>query len=319
MVGSSPSNILLFGATGNIGKYITGAILSAKPPVAKQVSIFTSPATASNPSKQALLSSWKSQGLTVIEGDLRSAQHVKKAYEGIDTVVSAVGRDGLLAQIDLLRLAEASDSVKWFFPSEYGTDIEYDASSAAEKPHQNKLQVRKFIRENIKGLKITYVVTGPYIDMFFRLVPGAEAPGGFDPESKKAVVVGSGDGKVGFTSMPDVGKFVVAALRHPEASQGRALKVQSFAVSPNAILNEFEKQTGSKWTVEHTPIEKLREQEKEKWDSESPSATLYTLRRIWAEGKTLYEKTDSEALGVREEDLEPLSAAVGRAVRGEGF
>lgn len=95
--------------------------------------------------------------------------------------------------------------------------------------------------------------------------------------------------------------------------------MQSFVVSPNAILNEFEKQTGTTWTVEHTPIEKLREEEKERWESKSPSATLYTLRRIWGEGKTLYEKTDNESLGLRDEDLERLSTVVGRAVKGEGF
>lgn len=116
-----------------------------------------------------------------------------------------------------------------------------------------------------------------------------------------------------------VGKFVVAALRHPEASQGKALKVQSLVVSPNTILDEFEKQTSTKWTVEHTPIETLREQEKEQWGSKSPIATHFTLRRIWAEGKTLYEKTDNESLKVKDEDLELLGTVVGRAVRGEGY
>ncbi|RYP09593.1 hypothetical protein DL764_001197 [Monosporascus ibericus] len=319
MAGSILSNILIIGATGNIGKYITSAILSANPPVARQVSIFTSPGTASNPSKQELLSSWKSQGLTVIEGDLQNAEQVAKAYEGVDTVVSALGRDGLLEQIELLKLAEASESVQWFFPSEYGTDIEYDASSVNEKPHQNKLKVRRFVRENIKRVKCTYVVTGPYIDMFLRFVPGCEGAGGFDPASKKAAVLGSGNEKVGFTSMRDVGKFVVAALRHPETAKDKALKVQSFVVSPNAIVNEFEKQTGTPWTVDHTPIEKLNEWEREGWESGSPVATLFALRRIWAEGKTLYGKTDNESLRVQEEDLERLSTVVERAVKGEPY
>ena len=149
------------------------------------------------------MSSWKSQGLVVIEGDLHNADHITKAYQGVDTVISAVGRDGLLEQIELLRLAEASNTVQWFFPSEYGTDIEYDASSAVEKPHQIKLKVRSFIHGNIKRVKVTYMVTGPYIDMFFRLVPGHEAPGGFDHSLKKAVVIGSGNERVGFTSMPE--------------------------------------------------------------------------------------------------------------------
>ena len=199
-----PYSVLIFGGTGTIGKYITGAILSANPPVAQQVAIFTSPATASDPAKQDLLSSWKAQGLRVIEGDLRNAEQVAQAYEGIDTVVSALGRDSLLEQIELLRLAEASgSSVRWFFPSEYGTDVEYDASSAGEKPHQNKLAVRAFIRENLEKVRTTHVVTGPYIDMFFRLKAGAEAGGGFDVASKKAVVIEDGNGPVGFTSMPE--------------------------------------------------------------------------------------------------------------------
>ncbi|OTA54784.1 NAD(P)-binding protein [Hypoxylon sp. EC38] len=314
-----PSKILIIGATGNIGKYITNAIVSAKPPIAQQISIFTSQATASNPSKQALLTSWKSQGVTVVTGDLSNADDVKKAYSGIDTVISCLGRNALLRQIELLKLAEESKDVQWFFPSEYGTDIEYDASSKDEKPHQNKLRVREFIRDNLNRVQCTYVVTGPYIDMFLPLVPVAEDAGGFDTKSKRAVVIGSGDEKIGFTTMPDVGKLVAAALRHPEASVGKVLKVQSFVTTPNSIVAEFERQTGTKWTVDHTSNQKLREVEKEKWDANSPIATLYTLKRIWAEGGTLYDKTDNEALGLKPEDMEPLSAAVNRAVNGEGY
>ncbi|KAI1140039.1 NAD(P)-binding protein [Hypoxylon sp. FL0543] len=319
MAGQLPSKILIFGATGNIGKYITNAIVSAKPPIAQQISIFTSQATASSPSKQDLLSSWKSQGVSVITGDLNDADDVRKAYNGIDTVISCLGRNALLSQIELLKLAEESKDVQWFFPSEYGTDIEYDSSSKNEKPHQGKLRVREFIRDNLKRVKCTYVVTGPYIEMFLPLAPVAEDAGGFDTKSKRAVVVGSGDEKVGFTTMPDVGKLVVAALRHPKVSMGKALKVQSFVTTPNAIVAEFERQTGSKWTVEHTSNQRLREVEKEKWDANSPIATLYTLKRIWAEGGTLYDRTDNEVLGLKPEDMEPLSVAVKKAVNGEGY
>ncbi|KAI1407104.1 NAD(P)-binding protein [Hypoxylon sp. FL1857] len=308
-----PSKVLIIGATGTIGKYITNAIVSTKPPIAQQISIFTSQATTSSPSKQDLLSSWKSEGVSIITGDLNNADDVRKAYSGIDTVISCLGRNALLSQIELLKLAEESKDVQWFFPSEYGTDIEYDASSKNEKPHQNKLKVRAFIRDNLKRVKCTYVVTGPYIDMFLPLVPVAEEAGGFDTKSKRAVVVGSGDEKVG------VGKLVAAALRHPEASIGKVLRVQSFVTTPNAIVAEFERQTGTKWTVDHTPNQRLREIEKEKWDANSPIATLYTLKRIWAEGGTLYDKTDNEALGLKPEDMEPLSVAVKRAVNGEGY
>lgn len=203
MANQLPSKILIIGATGAIGKYITSAVVSAEPRIAQHISIFTSPATASNPSKEPLLSSWKSQGLSVITGDISNADDVRNAYSGVDTIISCLGRNALASQIELLKLAEESKDVQWFFPSEYGTDIEYDASSKDEKPHQNKLRVREFIRDNVKRVKCTYVVTGPYIDMYLPLVPGAEEAGGFDTKSKRAVVVGSGDEKVGFTSMPE--------------------------------------------------------------------------------------------------------------------
>lgn len=121
------------------------------------------------------------------------------------------------------------------------------------------------------------------------------------------------------TKYPSVGKFVVAALANPQASQNKILRVQSFVVSAKDILDEFEKQTGSKFNVKYTSKNELRQMEKQLWEEGNPGATLFTLRRIWSDGKTLYDKTNNESLGVTTDDLEPLSAVVGRAVRGEGF
>ncbi|KAI0479997.1 hypothetical protein F4859DRAFT_456161 [Xylaria cf. heliscus] len=317
-----PFNVLIFGGTGVIGKYITDAILSAGASPGHTISLFTSDATAADAAKASLLASWTSRGLRVVTGDIANAQDVSRAYEGVDVVVSCVGRNVLAQQIELLRLAEESASVKWFFPSEYGTDVEYDASSKDEKTHQIKLKVRGFIRDNLKRVQATSLVTGPYIDMYLPFIPGAEAVGGYDVQAKRAVVVGSGNDPVGFTSMPDVGKLLVAALRHPaEAKDGvfKALKVQSFVTTPLEILQEYEKQTGEKWTAEHTSNQALRDLETRLWDEKNPLATLATLGRIWAEGGTLYEKTDNEKLGVSPQDLESLGDVVARDISGVGY
>lgn len=195
-----PSSILIIGATGAIGKYITDKIVDAQPPFPK-VSIFTSESTVSK--KADYINQLKSKGAHIITGDVTNPNDVKAAYEGVDTVVSAVGRNVIDQQIELIKLAEESASVQWFFPSEYGTDIEYGPESVNEKPHQLKLKVRKYIRENVKRLKYTYVVTGPYVDMFFTLKEQAPEAGGFDIKSKKAVFVDGGEGRIGFTTMPE--------------------------------------------------------------------------------------------------------------------
>ncbi|KAI9146877.1 Isoflavone reductase [Paramyrothecium foliicola] len=312
MASFQPSSILIFGATGSIGKYITDHIVNAQPPFPR-VTIFTSEATVTQ--KSEYINELKSKGVAVVTGDVSSEQDVKKAYEGVDTVISAVGRNVLETQIELIRLAEESSSVKWFFPSEYGTDIEYGPQSASEKPHQLKLKVRKYLNENVTRLKYTYVVTGPYADMFFTLSRQAIEAGGFDVEKKEAVLVENGEGKIGFTTMPDVGKAVVAALRHPEASFNKALKVQSFVVTSNDILAEFEKQTGGQhWTQSNYSLQELKAAEQKAWSEGKPYAVSYTLRRIWAEGGTLYEKTDNERIGLRDSDLETLADSVKRAL-----
>lgn len=307
-----PTSILIIGATGAIGKYITDKILDAQPPFPK-VSIFTSESTVSK--KAEYINQLKSKGAHIITGDVTDLNDVKAAYEGVDTVVSAVGRNVIDQQIELIKLAEESTSVQWFFPSEYGTDIEYGPESINEKPHQLKLKVRKYIRENVKRLQYTYLVTGPYVDMFFTLRELAPEAGGFDIESKKAVVVDNGEGRIGFTTMPDVGKALVAALRHPEASFNKALKVQSFVVTPMQILSEFEKQVGGpKWTVTSYTLQELKDAEKKAWSEGNPDATSYTLRRIWSEGGTLYEKTDNESIGLDSSQLETLEDGVKRAL-----
>lgn len=109
---------------------------------------------------------------------------------------------------------------------------------------------------------------------------------------------------------------MVAALRHPEQSEGKALKVQSFVVTPKQVLEEYEKQTGAKWSVKTTPLDEIRTLEAKFWEEGKPTATPVTLRRIWAEGGTLYEKNDNEVVSVKEGDADSLEVAVKRTLAG---
>ncbi|RFU26259.1 hypothetical protein B7463_g10076, partial [Scytalidium lignicola] len=295
-----PKRILLFGATGVIGVYILDALIQTQPHFEK-VGIFTSPGTVEQKATQ--IQSLKDQGVEVIAG--------------YDTVVSAVGRNVIAAQIDLIRWAEDTPSITYFYPSEYGTDIEYGPQSATEKPHQLKLKVRSYIRSSVKRLKYTYVVTGPYADLYIGKMDSEKAKkiGHYDAQTKEAILIGSGEDRVSLTTMADVGKFVVASLQHPEVSVNRALKVHSFTTTPNEILAEFQRQTGEIWKVAYTPLNELKKLEQEAWAVGDPLATVYTLRRIWTEGGTLYDKTDNEAIGVVVTDT--LGSMVKRAIEKE--
>lgn len=102
-------NILIFGATGLIGTHITSAIVANKGRW-NSISVFTSNNTVSNkPEKIAKL---KEQGVRIITGDFTAESDVNKAYQGIDTVVSCVGRPVIDKQLLLIQLADKHPDVK---------------------------------------------------------------------------------------------------------------------------------------------------------------------------------------------------------------
>ena len=115
--------------------------------------------------------------------------------------MACVGRGAILLQKDLIKWASESGSVKRFFPSEYGTDIEHNDRSSQEKPHQLKIQVRAYAK-TIPSLEFTYLVTGPYPDMYMFKMPKDDV-GSFDVKAKKAVLLGDGNGPVNFTAMAE--------------------------------------------------------------------------------------------------------------------
>ena len=104
--------------------------------------------------------------------------------------------------------------MKWFLPSEYGTDVAYSPASAHEKPHQQKLKVRKYLESpdeadaragagaGVGELAYTYVVTGPFAEMYVRFLSGQREAGGWSAKDKKATLLGEkGEDRISLTTM----------------------------------------------------------------------------------------------------------------------
>jgi hypothetical protein len=112
-----------------------------------------------------------------------------------------------------------------------------------------------------------------------------------------------------------VGTFVVSTLLHATPkTRNRPLCVNSFTTSQAEIQALFERHVPGPWDVSYTSLERLRELEDEAWGAGNPLATLVTLRRIWTEGGTLYEKRANGLIG--EPKTTSLEEIIAREVRG---
>jgi hypothetical protein len=207
-----PKDILVFGATGLIGTHILNELLAAKSSFGR-LAIFTSPDTVQR--KPETISVLKDRGVDVVVGDFTNAADVENAYKGVDTVISAVGRPIIDLQIGLLEIAERTPNIKFFYPSEFGTDIEYGPASKDERPHQLKLKVRRFIAENVRRVQHTYLVTGPYADGYIGR-PRDPRAGSFDVKERKATLLGTGEERISLTTMQEYSSLKM--LTYPAAN-----------------------------------------------------------------------------------------------------
>ncbi|KAI9041356.1 NAD(P)-binding protein [Aspergillus affinis] len=142
----------------HIGLYVTKPIVEAKQSFGR-ISIYTSAWTLE--SKRETIDELKQEGVQVIVHDINSPKDVRKAYTAIDTVISALGRGAIAAQIPLIQIANEAPHIKRFLPSEYDKDIEYGPASKDEKPDQQKLKVcatLKTIRESLEYAVGKFVV-----------------------------------------------------------------------------------------------------------------------------------------------------------------
>jgi hypothetical protein len=68
--------------------------------------------------------------------------------------------------------------------------------------------------------------------------------------------------------------------------------------------------------VSYTPLEDLKKAEQEAWANDTPRKTVYTLRRIWTEGGTLYDESDNGK--IVSVDVETLEEQVRKAIAQQG-
>ncbi|XP_065880244.1 leucoanthocyanidin reductase-like [Euphorbia lathyris] len=191
--------VLIAGATGFIGQFIAAASLDSGWPTYILVRSYTKSAR-----------SLEERGARVLHGlinDKEKMEKLLKEYK-IEIVISAVGGASLVDQLTLLQAIKAVGTIKRFFPSEFGHDVDRaDPVEPGLGMYIEKRKVRRLVEEY--GIPYTYIccnsiASWPYYDNTH--------PSEVLPPLDQFQIYGDGTVKAYFLAGTDIGKFTMKTV-----------------------------------------------------------------------------------------------------------
>ncbi|GKU90393.1 hypothetical protein SLEP1_g4393 [Rubroshorea leprosula] len=108
---TAKGRVLVVGATGFIGQFVTEASLNSGHPT--YILVRPSSATA-NPSKTKIIKTFQAKGAIVLHGVINENELMEKLLKEheIETVISAVGGEKILDQLSLIHAINAVGTIK---------------------------------------------------------------------------------------------------------------------------------------------------------------------------------------------------------------
>lgn len=253
------TNILLIGATGNLGSLILNHLIGS--PAQFKVTVLTRESSSSAATKDALPST-----VTVrkISSDYPEAELVE-AFTGQDVVIGAISMTGMHLQYRIIDAAVAA-GVKRYFPTEFGLDELPDWLVELRPMFRIKHDVRDYLVTKEKdGLEWTAIVCNVFFEMgitsgFFHFHWGK----GEGQKKNKAILVDGGDVKWVATTLDTVAVAVVRSIERADKTRNKLLLIQDFRTSQRELFDRIKQKTGSDaWEVEDVKYDEWLEEAKE--------------------------------------------------------
>ena len=259
-------NVILLGASGNIGGPILSALLGAN-----HFNVTVAIRTGSQPPSYP-------SSVRTVPIDYDSPSSLATAFQGQDAIVSAVATFATPQQRAVIDAAVAA-GVKRFIPSEYGMDSSDRARELVPAIAMKTDTVTYLRTKESQGLSWTALIIGAFFD--WALVNGFL---GYDFKNRTAI--NWADGEVGYetTNVGRIAEGVVRILERPEVTANEYVFVHSFRVTPNAVRGAIEKATGEKWAVKQVDLAEVYEEGKRKWDNGNEAAATDDAKAKLGEG-----------------------------------
>jgi uncharacterized protein YbjT (DUF2867 family) len=266
--------VLVVGATGFLGTEICRELVN------RDYSVKGMIRSSSDPKRVRGL---KDIGVATVEGDLKVAPSVKAALEDVDEVVStatatrsrsdgdgieSVDADGQRALIQ----AAADAGVTQFVLISVTGNIRSDDPLTSGKRRAEQALIDS---------GMTYTILRPCFFMEAWLSSSL----GFDYANGRVQIFGSGDQKISWISLSDVARFATEVLKNPSAENAVIELGGPDALSPNEVVEIFERKSGRTFEIVRVPEEALQVQSDMAEDS--MSRTFAALSLGYAKGDVI--------------------------------
>ena len=243
---SEKSKILVFGATGYLGKYIVDASLSLGHPTF----VYTRP--TSDPAKLDQQKKLESKGITIIQGELGDHAKLLSAVRSVDVVISTLADSQYLQQQNIIDAMKEAGNIKRFLPSEYGNDVD---KSSALPPFQTLLDLKKQVRRATEaaGIPHTYVSANALASYFVEYLLRPH-----DSSCNEVTIYGTGETKAVWNYEVDIAVYTVKAATDPRAcNTSLVVRPPNNIISQSELVTLWEKKSGRTLKRTYLPGEAL--------------------------------------------------------------
>lgn len=234
------------------------------------------------------------------------------ALQGVDALVSTVASAAIPNQTVLIDAAIAA-GVKRFIPSEYGS-VTTNTKLAAMPLYAQAFEIKQYLQKKAESDKLTWTVLacGAFLEFLFG------NPAFLDFANHKATLFDEGDNRISSTSLPNIGKAIVAILTNLDATKNRVVRTSEVILTQNGLIRiAKELKPDVEWEtskIETSAVLKQGLDEIKAGDFSMPVIMKILTGTALAGDKYggAYDETDNGLLGVKElteEDLKKLVAA----------
>ncbi|KAF8411976.1 hypothetical protein HHK36_004535 [Tetracentron sinense] len=245
---SEMSKILIFGATGYLGKYMVKASVAMGHPTY----IYVRPITPNcSSSKQQLHRDFESLGVTVFQGELDEHEKLVSALKQVDVVISTLAVPQHLGQVKIINAMKDAPNIKRFVPSEFGNEVD---RVSGLPPFQIILGNKKKIRRATEaaGIPYTYISANSFAAYFVDYL--------LHPHERRdeVLVYGSGEAKAVLNFEEDVAAYTIKAAMDPRAFNRVIIyRPPGNIASQLDLISSWEKKTGRKLKKVYVPEEEI--------------------------------------------------------------